>query len=102
MRSLVIALAGSTGLTLSAQGDSLRCGTALVSTGDLALQAREKCGDPISEELIGYTLKPARYSGDGNQREFKIEQWIYGPEQGNYRVLTFEAGRLRAIENIRQ
>jgi hypothetical protein len=89
-------------LALSAHGDSLRCGTKLVSTGDLALQIREKCGDPISEELIGYTLRPARHSGDGNEREYKIEQWVYGPEQGYYHVLTFEAGRLRNIENIRQ
>ncbi|HET8710808.1 MAG TPA: DUF2845 domain-containing protein [Spongiibacteraceae bacterium] len=89
-------------VALSAHGDSLRCGTKLVSPGDLALQVREKCGDPVSEELIGYTLRPARHSADGLEREYKIEQWIYGPEQGYYRVLTFEAGRLRDIDNIKQ
>lgn len=101
-RLMTISLVGQLCLAPSAHGDSLRCGTKLVSTGDLALQVREKCGDPISEELIGYTLRPARHNGDGNEREFKIEQWVYSPEQGYYHVLTFEAGRLRNIENIRQ
>lgn len=70
--------------------------------GDLALQVREKCGDPISEELIGYTLKSWRRRPDNVEREYKIEQWIYGPEQGYYHVLTFEGGRLRDIEDVRQ
>lgn len=101
-RLMTIGLAGPLCLALSAHGDSLRCGTKLVSLGDLALQVRDKCGDPISEELIGYTLRPARHSGDGNEREYKIEQWVYGPEQGYYHVLKFEAGRLRDIDNVRQ
>lgn len=101
-RLVTIGVASELCLALSAYGDSLRCGTKLVSTGDLVLQVREKCGDPISEDLIGYTLRPARRSGDGNEREYKIEQWVYGPEQGYYHVLTFEAGRLRDIENIKQ
>lgn len=82
-------------------GDSWRCGTKLVTQGDLALQVREKCGYPVSEELIGYTLRPAPY-GIGNEREYKIEQWIYGPDQGYYHVLRFEAGRLRDIDNVKQ
>ena len=82
--------------------DSLRCGTDLIAPGDLAIQVREKCGDPVSEELIGYTLRPARSAHDDRDREYKIVQWIYGPERGYYRVLTFEAGRLRDIDNIRE
>lgn len=72
--------------------------------GDLAIQVREKCGDPVSEELIGYTVRPAPYGtySDHREREFKIEQWIYGPEQGYYHVLTFEAGRLHNIDNVKQ
>ena len=82
-------------------GDSLRCGTKLVTQGDLALQVRDKCGDPVSEELIGYTLRPAPH-GIGSEREYKIEEWIYGPDQGYYHVLRFEAGRLRDIDNVKQ
>ncbi|MDB6063124.1 MAG: hypothetical protein JWM78_3227 [Verrucomicrobiaceae bacterium] len=81
--------------------DSLRCGTKLISEGDLAIQVRDKCGDPVSEELIGYTLRGGA-TGFRGEREFKIEQWVYGPEQGYYHVLTFEAGRLHNIDNVKQ
>lgn len=85
----------------AALADSLRCGTHLVTPGELALQVREKCGDPISEEVIGYTLRAAP-PGVRSAREYKIVQWVYGPEQGYYHVLIFEAGRLREIDGIRQ
>lgn len=81
--------------------DSMRCGTKLISDGELAIQVREKCGDPVSEELIGYTLRGAPSGLRGN-REYKIEQWVYGPEQGYYHVLVFEAGRLHDIDRVRQ
>lgn len=87
-------------LPLSAQ--ALRCGTRLVQEGDLALQVRDKCGDPISEELVGYTLRGGYEYRGPRDREFKIEQWIYGPNKGYYDVLTFEGGRLRKIERIRE
>jgi hypothetical protein len=83
------------------RADTLRCGTKLVHEDDLAIQVREKCGDPISEELIGYRLGAAP-PGLYGQRELKIEQWIYGPEQGYYRVLIFEGGRVRNIDNVKQ
>ena len=86
--------------SLPIYADTWRCGTKLVVLNDLAIQVREKCGDPISEEVIGYTLRSIHL--DGIEREFKIEQWIYGPEQGYYHVLRFEAGRLRDIDNVRQ
>ena len=81
--------------------DTLRCGTKLVHEDDLAIQVREKCGDPISEELLGYRLGAAP-PGLYGERELKIEQWIYGPDQGYYRVLIFEGGRVRNIDNVRQ
>lgn len=87
--------------TTGANADTLRCGTKLVNEDDLAIQVREKCGDPVSEELIGYRLGAAP-PGLRGERELKIEQWIYGPEQGYYHVLIFEGGRLRNINNVRQ
>lgn len=92
-------------LTIAAQAHALRCGTKLVSEGDLALQVRDKCGDPVSEELIGYTLRPGFSSVERNvayAREYKIEQWVYGAEMGYYNVLTFEGGRLKRIERIKE
>lgn len=97
-----VILASGLCLSLSAHADSWRCGTRLVTLGELALQVREKCGDPVSEEVIGYTLRSAHRGGDGTEREYKIEQWVYGPEQGYYHVLKFEAGRLHDIDNVRQ
>lgn len=85
----------------SAHADTWRCGTKLVSDGDIAISVRDKCGDPISEELIGYTLRPGA-PGFRGDREYKIEQWVYGPEQGYYHVLTFEAGRLRDIDTVKR
>jgi hypothetical protein len=80
---------------------ALRCGTQLIQPGQLAIQVREKCGDPVSEELIGYTLRGAP-PGLRGEREYKIEQWIYGPDQGYYHILIFEAGRLHDIDKIKQ
>lgn len=100
IRRIFIGIAGLFMFSLQAHGDSWRCGTKLVTPGDLALQVREKCGDPVSEEVIGYTLRSVHR--DGIEREYKIEQWVFGPEQGYYYVLKFEAGRLRDIDRVRQ
>jgi hypothetical protein len=86
---------------MCACADTLRCGTKLVHDDDLAIQVREKCGDPVSEELIGYRLGAAP-PGLRGERELKIEQWIYGPDQGYYHVIILEGGRVRNIDNVRQ
>jgi hypothetical protein len=88
-------------LILPLSAHALRCGTQLIQPGQLEIQVREKCGDPVSEELIGYTLRGAP-PGLRGEREYKIEQWIYGPDQGYYHVLIFEAGRLHDIDKTKQ
>ena len=91
-------------LSIAPASHALRCGTNLISEGDLAIQVRDKCGDPVSEELIGYTVRPGYGNTSNNvayEREYKIEQWVYGPELGYYNVLTFEGGRLKRIERIK-
>ena len=87
-------------IALPSAAQALRCGTKLVQPGDLALQVRDKCGDPVSEEVIGYSLRAAP-PGLRGEREYKIEQWIYGPDQGIYHVLRFEAGRLHDIDRVK-
>jgi hypothetical protein len=97
-----LALAALLAITLPCH--ALRCGTQLVTEGDLALQVRDKCGDPVSEELIGYTLRPNQIAGSQSaayERDLKIEQWVYGPDMGYYNVMTFEGGRLKRIERIK-
>ena len=92
-----------TSLLVSPACFALRCGTDLIEKGDLKIQVEEKCGKPISKEVIGYTLQrlPAR-AGFIHEREFLVEEWIYRFQRRYYDVLTFEAGRLKRLEKIRR
>ncbi len=100
---LVMALISETVL---AANDSMRCGTRLVHKGDLAIQVREKCGKPTSTDIIGYTLRRDHHHSTqyptNRRHEYKIEQWIYGPERGFYQEIIFEAGRVKRINNIKK
>lgn len=75
--------------------DTMRCGSQLISTGDRAFEVREKCGEPTFSDVIGYTLGPYE------RREMKIEEWVYGPNNGVHSILTFEGSRLSRIERKR-
>jgi hypothetical protein len=85
----------------SAYSENYRCGTQLVSRGDLEIQVREKCGKPAEEKVIGYTLKGSRHHSISREREYVIEQWIYGPQRGFYHEIIFEAGRVARITQIK-
>ena len=69
----------------------LICDTCLIEEGDFKHEVLECCGNPMSKEVIGYRLD--KY---GN-REWKIEQWVYGPWKGYYYILVFEGGRIVEI-----
>lgn len=86
-------------LAAPASASSLRCGSALVSTGDHAREVLDKCGEPASQEVIGY-----RQRGDywGNREEVRIDEWVYGPRNGMYYFLRFEANRLTEIDSQRR
>ncbi len=86
---------------ISVNASALRCGTDLIVEGDLKIQVEEKCGKPISKEVIGYTLRRVPYPGGSQEREHQLEEWIYKFSR-YYDVLTFEAGRLIRIEKIRR
>jgi len=73
---------------------ALRCGNHLVNTSDKTFEVSQKCGDPISKETVGYTVK-------GESREFEIKEWIYGPWNGQYYYLTFHGTTLVNIESRR-
>ncbi|ARN76263.1 DUF2845 domain-containing protein [Oceanicoccus sagamiensis] len=81
--------------------DTLRCGTRLIQKDDLAIQVREKCGKPVSQEIIGYTLRNEYQYQTNRQREYKIEQWLYGPYRGFYQEIIFEAGKVKQINRIK-
>ena len=79
----------------AAFADTLRCGSKLVSLGDRAFEVAAKCGEPANRDLVGYTL------GSYDRREFKMEEWVYGPNGGMLKILTFEGNRLVRIETQR-
>jgi uncharacterized protein DUF2845 len=65
-----------------------------VSKGDPSFLIMRRCGEPISREVIGYTLTPDQ------KREMVIERWVYGPIEGFYKVLTIQGGILVKEESI--
>ncbi len=93
MKTLVIgALLAVCSFSASA---SMRCDKGIASEGDRSSEERMKCGAPASQSVIGYTL-----NAQGEQ-EFKQEEWVYGPRNGMFYYLTFEAERLKSIASKR-
>ncbi len=94
-RLLAITLAGACSAT---HADTLRCGSQLISVGDSAFEVQHKCGTPVSQELIGTKSTFSHYR---QRDEIKVEEWIYGPNNGMYQYLRFEGGRLVRIDSRR-
>ncbi|WHI49861.1 DUF2845 domain-containing protein [Microbulbifer sp. MLAF003] len=82
---------------------ALRCGNELISVGDIKYKVLSACGQPVSEEVIGYI---DREDAAGNRvRVMKIEEWIiqvtnYG--KTNYYSLVFEGNKLFKINAVDQ
>ena len=70
------------------------CGQNFVSKGDPSFLILSRCGQPISKEVIGYTLTPDQ------RKEMVIERWVYGPIQGFYKILTIEGGIFVKEESV--
>ena len=99
MRGSLIAYTALLAVSVSTQAATLRCGSQLISAGDRAFEVQQKCGAPVSQEVIG-----SKETFSGNYRkseEVKIEEWIYGPDHGMYQYLRFEGGRLVRIDSKR-
>ncbi|EJM52390.1 DUF2845 domain-containing protein [Pseudomonas sp. GM48] len=75
--------------------DTLRCGSQLISVGDRSSEVLQKCGEPVSRDLLGYKLSADR------REEFQVEEWTYGPNGGMYQYLRFEGNRLKQITSKR-
>ncbi|WP_236233178.1 DUF2845 domain-containing protein [Pseudomonas tohonis] len=78
-----------------ASAATFRCGSALVSEGDRAVEVQRKCGDPVSRNLIGYSETRS------GRQEMQVEEWVYGPVNGMYYYLDFIGGRLNSVESKR-
>lgn len=88
----------SANLCSLAHADTLRCGSQLISVGDRAFEVQQKCGMPVSQDLIGTKSTFSHYR---QRDEVKVEEWIYGPNNGMYQYLRFEGGRLVRIDSRR-
>ena len=82
------------GLLFVVPSRAMRCESRLVREGDQSFIVKKICGTPVERELIGYTLTASR------TRELKIENWVYGPMDGRYFILTFEGGVLKKIISV--
>ncbi|MFS2200267.1 DUF2845 domain-containing protein [Pseudomonas sp. Pseusp3] len=91
LKGLILALAASQAWA----ADTLRCGSQLISVGDRSSEVLQKCGEPVSRDLLGYKRSADR------REEFQVEEWTYGPNGGMYQYLRFEGNRLKQITSKR-
>ncbi|WP_433741510.1 DUF2845 domain-containing protein [Pseudomonas putida] len=75
--------------------DTLRCGSQLISVGDRSSEVLQKCGEPVSRDLLGYKRSANK------REEFQVEEWTYAPHGGMYQYLRFEGNRLVQITSKR-
>jgi hypothetical protein len=77
---------------------TMRCGTALISTGDSIQTVQTKCGAPETQTTEGPALRP---NGVPFQGSAKVSLWVYGPRSGAYQHLRFIDDKLVSIETRR-
>jgi hypothetical protein len=86
-------------LTPHAQAAStLRCQSSLISLQDRTSEVLAKCGEPATHEFLGYREVVDYYGGTS---QVGLEEWSYGPRNGMYYYLRFEANRLVNIQSKR-
>lgn len=91
----ILGLAALSGLVLA---DTLRCGSQLISVGDRMFEVQQKCGQPISQDIVGYKETVNHFR---QVDQVQVQEWIYGPNNGMYQYLRFEGGRLVRIDSKR-
>lgn len=96
MKILLVALA----LLLSplSQAATLRCGSGLITSDDHLSEVQSKCGEPVTRQFLGYREVIDYYGGT---TQVPIKEWSYGPRNGMYYYLRFEANRLINVESKR-
>ncbi|MCD5988788.1 MULTISPECIES: DUF2845 domain-containing protein [Pseudomonas] len=92
IRSLLVALA----LLSGSAHASMRCNSALIDEGDLAVEVLRKCGPPAERQITPPALAA---NGQLIHGAVTVETWVYGPENGMYRNLRFIDGRLVQIKS---
>lgn len=91
----IVGLATINGLALA---DTLRCGSQLISVGDRMFEVQQKCGQPVSQDIVGYKETVNHFR---QVDQVQVQEWVYGPNSGMYQYLRFEGGRLVQIDSKR-
>jgi len=94
-----LAILGLTALSGLSQADTLRCGSQLISVGDRMFEVQQKCGQPVSQDIIGYKETVNHFR---QVDQVQVQEWVYGPNSGMYQYLRFEGGRLVRIDSKRR
>ena len=97
MKHLITALLVFAPLCVQASS-TLRCDSGLVSLDDTTSEVRNKCGEPLSRDFLGYREVLDEY---GFYNEVAVEEWSYGPRNGMYQFLRFQGNRLIKIDSKR-
>lgn len=82
-------------VTASDASAAMRCGTALVSEGELMTHVLEKCGEPERRTAAGPAM---RANGVPRRNAATISEFVYGPANGAYRYVHFVDEKLIRIE----
>jgi hypothetical protein len=94
-----VAIIGLATLSGLAQADTLRCGSQLISVGDRMFEVQQKCGQPVSQDIVGYKETVNHFR---QVDQVQVQEWVYGPNSGMYQYLRFEGGRLVRIDSKRR
>ena len=93
-----LVLSGLAALSGPTQAATLRCGSQLISEGDRMFEVQNKCGQPVSQDIVGYKETVNHYR---QVDQVQVQEWVYGPNNGMYQYLRFEGGRLVKINSKR-
>ena len=98
------------GVAAHSSGRGLRCGSDLVTPGYLKYEVQQRCGEPLSRELVGevelgesgstYDRENSRFRDRDGRVFLYIEEWLYKTD-GLY-VLRFEGNTLVNVESVRR
>lgn len=92
MRTFMATLLVLSIASVAAASSKMRCGSELVSVGDSTAQVLLQCGEPMTRERVALE--------SSGSTEKLVELWTYAFGPGQFlKLLTFEAGKLAAIES---
>jgi len=98
LRSVVFALFLLSFSATSYASSTFRCNSTLVSLGASMQEVRNKCGEPVAKESLGFKSVINQY---GHTHQLHVAEWLYGPKGGMYYFLRFEGGDLAKISSTR-